>query len=380
LRTAQPEEAIVPVPPSIRPPSRRARSRLLCAGLATALAAGLLGFTSADAAPPGKRAVLAADWIDSQVTRNRIHNNEFDFDDWGLTLDAYLALVATPRHLDTAEGMITATSRHAREYVQVGGAFFAGPSAKMLLARRVAGLDPIVNVGGERVNLRGRLLTMVNPRGRVRDEGDSDFSSTLTQSLAVLAFARSGKAPQAVVDYLLRQRCRQGFFRERLGSRTCSRAGGQPFVDSTAFAVQALVRARSDGAHLPRGALRETGAWLVSVQNDDGSWSAPGTEQDANSNSTGLAAQALAALKATPRRERAIDAAARFVRGLQITPARADGGPAADDVGAIARTSAELEGALETGITASTRDSFRRATAQAQLALRPVPLGRLHIR
>jgi hypothetical protein len=119
---------------------------------------------------------------------------------------------------------------------------------------------------------------------------------------------------------------------------------------------------------------------LVSVQNRDGSWSALGSDQDVNANTTGLAAQALGAVRATAAIEQSIDAAAGYVAGLQITARAAGDGPAADEIGAVARTAPELATALEDGITRGTRDAFRRATAQAQFALVPVPLGTLRAR
>lgn len=369
-----------PARPAVHP-AGRIRARLLGAGTAVALACGLLlGTAPATAAPPSDEAVDAAGWIASQVRHNRIHNGQFDFDDWGLTVDSYWALVASRRQADTAAGMVRAISRNAQAYAQFDGSYFAGATAKVLLARRVGRLDKTVRIDGRAVNLRGRLLTMVTPTGRVRDEGETDFSSTLTQSLAVLALARSGRAPQQVVDYLLRQRCPKGYFRERLGARTCRQAGADPYVDSTAFAVQALVAARADGADLPRSAVRETARWLISVQNGDGSWSAPGSDQDVNANTTGLAAQALGAVRATAATEQSLDAAAGYVTSLQITAEAAGDGPAADEVGAIARTAPEHATALEDGITRATRDAFRRATAQAQFALAPVPLGTLTAR
>ena len=341
------------------------------------LAAGLLLGAPPAAATPEGQAAKASKWIGSQIHDGRIHNNQFDFDDWGLTLDAYLALVATGNRPSKAERVINTVSRNAGAYVRFEGDYFAGPVAKTLLARRVAGLDATVRIGGATVNLRQQLRSMVGRSGRVSDEGASDFSSTLTQSLAVLAFARSGTAPPIVVDYLLRQRCPKGFFRESLGKGRCGAAGSDPYVDSTAFALQALVAVRADGADLPHGAARETAGWLVSVQNGDGSWSAPGTAADTNSNTTGLAAQALAAVRPTADSGAAIDAAAGFVGRLQITARRADGGPATTDIGAIARTAADLDTALEDGITRNTRDLFRRATTQAQFGLVPTPLGGL---
>jgi len=358
----------------------RGAARAVSATVAVVLAAGLLGPAPAAVAAPGPYAVDSAAWIASQVHQGRIHNNEFDFDDWGLTLDSYLALVATRRETATATRMIGTASRHADEYVQIGGDFQAGATAKLLLSLRVARRDAKVRINGDATNLRTQLRSMVAPTGRVRDEGPTDFTSTLTQSLAVLAFARSGQAPRKVVDHLLRQRCHAGFFREALRARTCAKAGSAPYVDSTAFALQALVAARADGAALPRGTVRETAAWLRKVQNPNGAWSAPASSEDLNTNTTGVAAQALGAVADSRRNERAIRAAADYVRRQQITRARADGGPAADEIGAIARNRADLNQALADGIQKGTRDSFRRATAQAQFALVPVPLGKLRIR
>lgn len=374
------------VPRSVPGPMARRQSRVVrgaaravSAAVATVVAAGLLGPAPVAAATPGPHAVNGAAWIADQVKQGRIHNNQFDFDDWGLTLDSYLALVATRREATTATRIIRTTTGHADQYVQIDGNFLAGATAKLLLSLRAARRDAAIPINGKAVNLRGRLLTMVAPSGRVRDEGADDYSSTLTQSLAVLALSRSGRAPQKVVDYLLRQRCHAGFFREALRTRTCAEAGSAPYVDSTGFAIQALVAARADGADVPRGVVGRTAAWLRKVQNPNGAWGAPATSQDLNTNTTGVAAQGLAAAPRNRHNKRAIDAAAGYVARQQITRERADGGPAADEIGAIARNHADLEAALANGIRKGTRDSFRRATAQAQFAFVPVPLGSVKI-
>ena len=337
-----------------------------------ALSLGLLVGAAVPASAAGKgHAARSSAWIASQVHHGRIHNGQFDFDDWGLTLDAYLALVATDRHPKKARHVIKTVSRHVERYVQLNGDYYAGAVAKSLLARKVAGLSGTIPTAG--LNLRNRLRSMVTADGRVRDSARPDYSSTLTQGLAVLAFSRSGGSPQRVVDYLLRQRCPRGYFREALGSERCGVAGSRPHVDSTAVAVQAMVAARRHDARVPVRLIKRSRHWLRSVQNDNGSWNLLGT---ANTNSTGLAAQALA----TGRPTAAGKKAAAWVARQQITRARADGGPARRDIGAIALTPADLAAAVNHGITQSTRDSFRRATTQAQFALRPVPLGVLSVR
>ena len=363
----------MPVNDSVPPSSaRRPLSTALTVVATLTLSIGLLvGSPGPASAVAGKgQAAKASAWIATQVHDGRIHNGQFDFDDWGLTLDAYLALVATDRHPEKARHMIKAVSRHVKRYVQFNGDFFAGAVAKSLLARKVAGLSGTIPSAG--LDLRSRLRSMITANGRVSDTGSPDYSSTLTQGLAVIAFSRSSGSPQRVVDYLLRQRCPRGYFREALGAERCGAAGSKPHVDSTAVAVQAMVAARKHDAHVPVRLIKRSRHWLRSVQNDNGSWSLLGT---ANTNSTGLAAQALA----TGRPTGAGTLAAAWVGRQQITRDRADGGPARRDIGAIALTPAGLAAALNHGITQSTRDSFRRATTQAQFALRPVPLGALSV-
>ncbi len=346
---------------------------LLGGGLVAAPATATAADTAADAASaPAGEAADSSRWLVSQLDNDRIRNVAFAFDDWGLTIDTYLALVATGVRPVRAQRVIETVSDNALEYVQFDDVFFAGAVAKLLLARRVAGMRGTVH--SIDLDLRDQLLSQVRPSGRVSDSGGDDFSSTLTQSLAVIALARSGKVPQQVVDYLLRQQCREGYFREQLAFERCTPAGGKAYVDSTAIAAQALLAALKDGAVVPARATDTVATWLDDAQLRGGGFAAV-EGSPANANTTGLAAQALSALG----HGAGVRAARGWVEDLQLTPDRAGGGPAAADVGAIALDRPTLRAALEDGITDTTRDTWRRSTPQAQFALRSVSLGELSL-
>ncbi|MDQ3663043.1 MAG: terpene cyclase/mutase family protein [Actinomycetota bacterium] len=323
------------------------------------------------AAAPADKAHRAADWEVTQLRDGRINNVQFDFTDWGLTIDTYFALVAADNHPAEASNVITTVSDNVREYVSFGGDFFGGPVAKALLARRVAGMD--ASVESANLNLRRKLANLVAPTGRVKDSGVKDYSNTISQSFAVLAFARSGELPEEVATYLLRQQCDRGYFRLGMFNRECGRGAGQADVDATAYALQALVMARSEGVDLPAGAVQDTERWLAGAQRDNGAFSGAGPTEGSNSNSTGLAAQALKLVG----RDAAVRKAAGWVEDLQLTRADAAGTPARRDLGAIAYDPSHFELALQNGLDETTRDTWRRSTPQAVLAFVPTPLTTL---
>jgi len=127
---------------------------------------------------------------------------------------------------------------------------------------------------------------------------------------------------------------------------------------------------------VPAASIPKAGRWLASVQRRNGSFGGGVCTAGSNTNSTGLAAQALAATN----RDRAQRNAAGYVRSLQLTSKRVAGTPARRDVGAIAYNRAGFADALRNGIQVSERDQFRRATPQALFALRPTPFTTLHVR
>lgn len=361
--------------------SRRSRlGSLVSVGLSVALPLTLATLPAhAEAAKPAYRAkaVSAADWQASQLTRGRIHNGQFDFDDWGLTIDSVFALAAVGGHRADIDRAGTAIERnYYRAYATFSGDRFAGPMAKVLLLTAVLGENP-ADFGGR--NVRRQLLALAAKpgagfeSGRLRDEGTLDYSNTISQSLGVLGLVRTGTVPQRVVDYLAKQQCADGFFRlEEVAGETCDDSGGVPDVDATAYAVQALIAARGSNATVPPGAIAAGADWLLGAQRANGSFGGGSTTAAPNSNSTGLAAQAL---QATQHRKARLDAAS-WVKGLQLTKANTSG-RAARDIGAIAYNREGLRKGLKNGIQKIERDQFRRATVNAVFAFAPVPFGRI---
>ncbi len=348
------------------------------AALATALPAGAVTSSAAplvrapSPAPDFQlQATLAARWQASQLSTGRIYNDQFKFDDWGLTIDTGLMLSvagAQPARLTRLEQEVR--QNYYRAYAAGGSA--AGALAKTLVFAGVVSAD--VQTFGSR-NVRAEVIGHVEgddagpEQGRISDSAKKDYSNVLTQSYGVIGLAATGRAPQRVVNYLLRQRCPAGYFRlaEVMGE-TCGQSGDSPDVDATALALKALQSARQDGASVPRETISETVGWLVSQQYKSGAF---GSEQlGPNTNSTGLVANALVGTDRMEERLRA----AEYVARMQIDAANSAGGPASGEVGAIAYNREALTSALANGIGKADRDQFRRATAQAYYALAAAPL------
>ena len=323
----------------------------------------------------------AAQWLGGELSSGRINSQYKDsqgnpYPDWGLTVDTGFVLAADgsqPRRL----GRLTqAVRNHYDDYVNGYGATSAGAAAKVLVFTRVIGANPR-DFGGH--NVRRELLALEvqsGPQaGRLSDRGAADYSNTLTQSLGVIGLARSGRIPPDVVGFLLKQQCTGGYFRTYIrGGTSCT--DGHPSVDATAYAVQALLVASRTGTAVPDVRIERAVRWLRSVQHDNGSFAENGGVRGASTNSTGLAAQALQATG----HPRARAKAASYVASVQITRARAGDGPARSDVGALALNRPALREALRDGVTETTRDTFRRATAQGYFALVPRWLGMLRAR
>ena len=259
----------------------------------------------------------------------------------------------------------------------------AGATAKTLVAAVVAGRDT-AHFGG--YDLRAEVLGLMQgpdgPRpGRFSDQRTgSDTSNTVSQSLAVIGLARTGSVPVPAVTFLGRQQCPAGWFRMYADDgRTCSDGMGgdsSPDVDGTAMAVQAMLAARADGVPGLGSHIRRALDWLVAKQVDDGSFAGGQYTRSPNANSTGLAAQALAA----GGRAGAVADATAWLRSVQLHGAAAEGTRAARELGAVGYDRRAYDGALSRGIAGYQRDQWRRSTAQAVLGLAPVSFLRLGTR
>lgn len=344
----------------------------LVAGAAPAVAASSAASSSSSKAPHlHHRGVLAAQWQGSELSHGRIHNDQFDFDDWGLTVDTAIMLAADGRQHRHLNRVTTAIrNNYYHHYATFAGNRIAGAMAKSLLVAKV--LDqPVRHFGGR--NVRRELLDLVVggngfEAGRLRDSGSTDYSNTFGQAYGVLGLARTGGVPQSVVRYLVKHQCGPGYFGlDETPHQTCAEAGSPADTDATALAVQALVAARRSGADVSTRRVKRATHWLLRTQHRNGSFGGGATTAGANTNSTGVAAQALALTHHPRARARA----AAYVASLQLTHFNTAGTPARRDLGAIAYDVAAFRDARRTGIQTSERDQWRRATAEAFYALVP---------
>jgi hypothetical protein len=363
---------------SPRPTRRVAIAATSLAVLATVVP--LDAHASSSPIPPVRaKATAAAHWQASQFRDGRIHTSGFE--DWGLTIDSAFAIAADgtqPLRLRRVTRAIR--NNYFAHYAVYQGDVSAGAMSKALVAARVLGQRPR-SFGGH--NVRRQVLRLVAPvragfeSGRVRDTGTTDYSNTFSQSYAVLGLARTGGVPRPAVNYLLKQQCAKGYFRTfETAGKTCDTSSSGSDVDATSMALQALVAARASGTHGLHRAIARAGRWLVSRQHRSGGFGGGAATRAVNTNSTGLAVQALSAIGNRSVRARAV----RYVAAMQITRARAGHGPARRSVGAIAYNAAGLKAALRDGVTVSTRDQFRRSTAEAIYAFVPKPLTMLRVR
>lgn len=347
----------------------RAALALLVALFALVPMSSTASAAEGDPIPPAE---AATGWLAAELAAN---DGSFPspfgggFRDWGLTIDAVLALIAGGHGDDAIAGeAVRAVSDNLAAYA-TGADFapddrYANALAKALLLERSSGTDL---GGGFDVEAELRALEQLEgaEAGRFSDVGATDFSNGLGQALAVIALddTTSG-VPAAAVRFLLGQQCPAGGFRLYyrgyplesdpvtfeptviVEDATCS-TDDQIDPDATAMAIQALLAAPA----VPEApaALDRALAWLQAQQQASGAFVGTGA---ANTNTTGLAAQALRAAG----RGDAADRAAAFVASLQSTSCA--------DFGAIAYD----EAALAAGVDAD-RAQWQRATAQGALAL-----------
>jgi hypothetical protein len=359
--------------------SARFARRAATATVSLSLVATAAAFAPAAQAAPSLTATFeargsqAATWETAQLTDGRIHNSEFDFDDWGLTIDTAFALAAADRKKPVRQ-ITRALRANYGSYVGTGGEAYAGSWGKVLVATKVLKQNPR-KFGGK--NVRANTLKLLTPatggyeRGRASDKSDfGDFSNTLGQSYVVLGLARSGGAPQDSVNYLRKQQCAGGFFREKMVvGKACGPASNhKPSIDATALAVHTLIAAKKHGAKVPGSSIEKAAGWLARHQRANGSFGQGAFGP--NANSTGLAGSAL---WVTGRKGAANDAS-RWVTRMQLTKAN---GAKKRDRGAIAYNVDARNAATKDGITKITRDQFQRATPQAMLTLYRVSLATL---
>ncbi len=350
----------------MRATTRTTRLAAYAASAGLALSGAVI-VAPAQAAPVGPQpAPEAADWLADELDGGLMHNEQYDFDDFGLSIDTGLALAAVGGHDADVRAISDAVAARVDEYV-TGGDFapddiYSGALAKAAVLAGTAGADPGAYGGVDLIEaLESRVAAAAPRTGRVQDKSSTDYANVLGQSFAARALDRAGSAKAAdVTGFLLLQQCRSGYFRLNFSAagapnQACSEGADLPDVDATALAV-VLLGAQDADADVAAARDRAQ-AWLVTQQRCDGSFGGGVSTEGANANSTGLAAWALGDTPASRQ-------AATWLRARQVT-APDSGAPLAGEVGAIAYDDAGLAAGRSGGITATSSDQWRRATAQA---------------
>jgi hypothetical protein len=328
----------------------------------------------AHAAGPS-RADRSASWLVDQLTAGLVHDDQYGYDDYGLTLDVAFGLQAIGVQPTALADIDTALESNVASYTGFGSEVYAGPTAKLLVFAQTRGDDATAYGGYNLVQRLNRRVSTTAPiRGRIVDRSQyGDYANTLGQAYAAHALKNAGsfKADRAV-HFLLKQQCSEGYFRLNFAKKkarrdqTCDggnpRTTSAPDTDATAVAVLQL-KASKGKNRATRRAIRKAVRWLEQHQRRNGAFGGGTSTEGVNTNSTGLAGWALGAHGACGEAR----AAARWVAKWQVAP----DGPTKlrTDVGAIAYDRAGWSAGRKQGITDGTRDQWRRASAQAAPAL-----------
>lgn len=229
----------------------------------------------ASAATPASR---AAGWLASQPTAGM---------EAGAQADVIVRLRMTGTTPARLRPRLARLRRVAPRYADT-----PGRAAKIVMAASAAGADP-ARLGG--VDYLARMRRAPAAKGRY---GTTAFD----QGLSMIALRMAGRpVPGAAVGALRASRSGSGW------SFDLDRSD-PPDVDSTALSLIALDAA---GVSPRSPVIRSAAAWLARNRDPGGGWSS-GSGRPPNANSTGLAVQALEAVRGS-----APVASLRFLRGLQ---------------------------------------------------------------
>ena len=307
-------------------------------------------------------AAEAARWIATQLAANGNVMKTNGTTDWGMTIDAIFALASSGVGGDQLAATAAKLYASGEAYIGAGDGVLSNWSsiAKMILGLEVAELDPAVfpTANGPR-NLIDDLRSAMQADGSFGDPGDPFGDNVFSHPLAVLALARtSGGVPPQAVDWLLGQQCSIDTS-ANFGSYGWADDCSAPDTDSTAMVIQALAAA---GVDVNSSGIGLANQWLASQQEASGGFSS--SFGGANTNSTGLAAQALGG-------ESSVTTSARqFIGGAQITCGTVSSHPRSlsnGDIGAIAYN--------QDGFAAAVKDGVKPGLAQTTYATLQAVLG-----
>jgi hypothetical protein len=356
---------------SVRRRGHAALGSVVALSVTAVLAAPMLAAPASAQAPAA--ASSATSWLATQLTNGVVHNDQWDFDDYGLTADIALSMDQVGGDAAMVRQIRRSMASHVGAYTTGGDPAttterYSGAVAKSLVLAQVTGADPRNYGGLDLVAQAEGLVTAGGPSaGRLADVSEyGDYANTFGQALAARGLANAG-SPKAgeVTDFLLLQQCSSGYFRTffttdpQAAEQGCVEGDAESSADTDATATALIhlsaIRQPSDSV---RGAIARGATWLATNQAADGSFGGGVSTPEVNANSTGLAAGALGVAGQC----RAAGRAAEWVGGLQVTASSP--APLRGEEGAIAYDRAAFDAGAAGGIAAS-RDQWRRTTAQA---------------
>jgi hypothetical protein len=376
-------------------------ARLALAALSTAaLGVGTLAVSPASADPsPALRAAkaaastdstpstVAAEWLAGEITNGVIVTKNGP--DLGLTLDAGMALSTLPGQGVHVTAITNALETRLAEYVGDGTKeSYAGALAKAATFVRVAQKNP-TSFGGRNLvtDLEQRTANVpadpaAEPQaaaiaGRIFDKSEfGNYANVVGQSYAVRALTAAGSTEAAAArDFLLKQQCPSGAFRLNFAkadapNQACAEgvAGSEGDPDATALAMINLIES-GDTSQSVKAALAKANTWLAARQRGSGAVRSAGEGAQINTNTTALAGYAFGLLK----NRTAASKAALWVRKNQPVNKYKCRTALTKDTGAVAYRKDRIKSSTTGGLTADTRDEWRRATAQAVLGLQFAP-------
>ena len=216
-------------------------------------------------------------------------------------------------------------------------------------------------------DLNALMVASGTNKGRFQVSG-TDYSSGLTQSWAVLGLARtSGGAPAAAIEYLMQLQCPNGGFAAAYNSdenwnpgqyQGSCQSDSEVDNDTTSMALQALLSPGVSSAPGASVSVTKAADYLAGIQNSNGSFSDPWFGP--NSNTTGLAAQALRAAGKSAQANKATS----WLNSMQLTCANATSAAALKQVGAVAYNEEALVTAKTSGISSGDLTQWTMAAQQ----------------
>ena len=321
--------------------------------------------------PSGKNSGVA--WLKKQLTNGIVHNTQFNFDDYGLTIDVGLALKAVGGQAGTVLAIAAAMAdgAHDNYYTSTFNGTtttYAGSLAKLALL--VQSSDSDTSTYGDEdliALLEGRVAASAPIAGRVQDQNNSfGDTNTLGQAYAVAALHNAGSSKESsALSFLLSQQCPNGGFRLTFNSSTTSSSQSctdntQAQIDATSVALIEL-KSLGSSASPVTSAITNATSFLVGKQQSSGAWGGDPGGSAENSNATGLAAWALGNTAQSAK-------GAGWLRDHQATYYDYCT-KLKNDVGTVAYDAAALSAGRSGGITTGSQDQFRRAAAQAVVGL-----------